>query len=35
VSRAATDGDASVHITAQKSFVTSAGHADGYALEVF
>lgn len=32
VSRAAADGDASVHITAQKSFVTSAGHADGYAV---
>jgi alkylation response protein AidB-like acyl-CoA dehydrogenase len=32
VSRAAADGGSSVHITAQKSFVTSAGHADGYAV---
>ena len=32
VSRAAADGNGTVQITAQKSFVTSAGHADGYVV---
>jgi alkylation response protein AidB-like acyl-CoA dehydrogenase len=32
VSRAAANGDAAVRISAQKSFVTSAGHADGYVV---
>jgi alkylation response protein AidB-like acyl-CoA dehydrogenase len=32
VSRAAGSGNGSVRITAQKSFVTSAGHADGYVV---
>src|SRR5204863_7408765 len=32
VSRAASTGNGAVTITAQKSFVTSAGHADGYVV---
>ena len=32
VSRATANGDGAVHISAQKSFVTSAGHADGYVV---
>jgi alkylation response protein AidB-like acyl-CoA dehydrogenase len=32
VSRAVSNGDGSVHVSAQKSFVTSAGHADGYVV---
>ncbi len=32
VSRAAVNGNGGVHLTAQKSFVTSAGHADGYVV---
>ena len=32
VSRATNDGDGSVRLNASKSFVTSAGHADGYVI---
>lgn len=32
VSRAASDGNGTVRLSAQKSFVTSAGHADGYVV---
>jgi alkylation response protein AidB-like acyl-CoA dehydrogenase len=32
VSRAAANGDGGVRLSAQKSFVTSAGHADGYVV---